>query len=98
MKRILTLLSVLTIGLCFGGCSSIYDRLDKAIPDGEARKLRATVTGKFSSTTIEADGFKKTETEVTAERMYERHNNAWVPLVELEIEGYKRVRKSPQQK
>jgi hypothetical protein len=98
MKRLSIILSVLMVGLCVGGCSSIYDRLDKAIPDGEARKLRATVTGKFSSTTIEADGFRKTETEVTAERMYERHNNAWVPLVELEIEGYKRVRKTPQQK
>lgn len=98
MQRIIILLCLVLVALFWGGCASVYDRLDKAIPDGEARKLRATVTGKFSSTTIEADGFKKSETEVTAERMYERHNNAWVPLVELEIEGYKRVRKAPQQK
>ena len=98
MKRIISLLCVVVFVALMGGCASVYDRLDKAIPEGEARKLRATVTGKFSSTSIEADGFRKTETEVTAERMYERHNNAWVPLVEIEIEGYKRVRKTPQQK
>ena len=85
-------LLLLVLAVTATGCTSVYDRLDKSIPEGEARKLRATVTGKFSSTTIEADGFRKTPTEVTAERMFERHNNAWVPLIEIEIEGYKRVR------
>jgi len=78
--------------ISLSACSTVYDRLDASIPNGEARKLRATITGKFSSTTIEADGFKKTASEVTAERMYERHNNAWVPLIEIEIEGYRRSR------
>lgn len=94
MRTLFNALLLFAISLGGVGCSSVYDRLDRAIPDGEARKLRATVTGKFSNTIIEADGFKKTEAEVTAERMKERHSNAWLPNLEIEIEGYRRVRKS----
>lgn len=91
--RLISLAALVWVLLACAGCVSAYDRLDRAIPDGEARHLKAVVTGKFSSTTIEAENFVKTPEEVTASRLHQRHSNAWVPLIEITVDGYKRKRK-----
>ncbi len=82
-------LTLLLLALLLGGCASF----DQHLPDGKASKVRYTRTGKFSSTTIEADAFEKTETHVRAQRLSVRHSNAWIPNVEITALDYERVRK-----
>lgn len=74
------------------GCTSLSSQLERALPEGSAKHVSATITGKFSATTIEADNFSKTPERVTAEKLHFRHSNAWVPLIEGEISGYERNR------
>lgn len=78
--------------LLSSGCTSLTKQIDAALPEGRATKVTATITGKFSSTQVDASNFEKTREKVSADRMHFRHSNAWVPLIEGEVEGYERVR------
>lgn len=76
----------------FSGCQHAA-RVADAIPEGKADSLRYTRTGKFSSTTVEATAWEKTDATVKAEQLHVRHSNAWMPNVEIELKGYERTRK-----
>lgn len=89
MKLLLLLVSILA--LC--GCASVEQQIDKSIPDGKAKKVTATVTGKFSSTQFTAEDFVKTPEKVTASKLHLRHSDVYVPLIEVEYEDYERERK-----
>jgi len=96
--KVTTLMPLVAVAVCLlslglGGCMSLETRIDRALPEGKAKHVSATITGKFSSTQVEAVNFSKTKKKVSAERMHFRHSNAWVPLIEGEIEGYERVRR-----
>lgn len=80
------------IALSVTGCTSITRSIDKALPEGRADKVTGTITGKFSSTHVEAEKFVKDSLHVTAEKLHVRHSDYWVPNIELEITGYERVR------
>ncbi len=79
----------LLVAALSAGCVSSL--VDQHLPEGKADKVRYTRTGKFSSTTIEADRFEKTAAHVSAERLTFKHSNAWLPNVELTAEGYSRA-------
>jgi hypothetical protein len=85
LAMLLSLLSLLT------GCAT--RTADDFLPEGKAEKARYVRTGKFSSTTLEADKWEKTPERVTAERLRLNHSNAWMPNVEVVVEGYERVRR-----
>lgn len=86
MKK-LTLIAMLLSSLLLSACASF----DAGLPNGKADKVRYVRTGKFSSTTIEAEKFEKTDQRVTAGRWSVKHSNAWIPNVEITAEGYERV-------
>lgn len=87
MKHLLLAMSLLLSVFSFSGCASF----DTQLPDGKAAKVRYVRTGKFSSTTIEADNFEKTATHVKAERWHVQHSNAWIPNIEITALGYERT-------
>lgn len=88
MKTKLSLLCALAGLLLFSGCASF---IDQKLPEGSAAKIRYVRTGKFSSTTIEADNFQKTAAYVKADRITLQHSNAWLPNLTLTAEGYERI-------
>lgn len=83
---------IATLALGLGGCQSLTRQIDAAIPEGAAKKVSGTITGKFSATSIEAEDVVKDDLSVKAGVLHVRHSNAWVPLIELHIEGYERAR------
>lgn len=90
MKTAIRLAMIAAIASLLSGCAT--NTADSFFPEGHAAKARYTRTGKFSSTTVEADNFTKTAQKVTADKLRLNHSNAWMPNLELVIEGYERVR------
>lgn len=88
MKSKLQLLILMLLASLFAGCVS---KLDGFVPPITAQKLNYTRTGKFSSTTVEVTGLRREGDKVRAERLVIQHNNAWVPNVKIEAEGYERT-------
>lgn len=80
-------LALAMFSLLFSACASF----DTHLPEGKAGKVRYVRTGKFSSTTIEAEGYERTATHVTAAHWSVKHSNAWVPNVEIEATDYQRA-------
>lgn len=85
MNRLLVIAMLLATLL--SGCASF----DAQLPEGKAAKMRYVRTGKFSSTTIEAENFERTAEAVKAARWTVKHSNAWMPNVEITAEGYERA-------
>lgn len=81
--------AILLSALClfFSGCATALDSL---LPEGQAATVHYTRTGKFSSTTILAENFVKTTTQVKADRISVKHSNAWIPNIEVTATGYTR--------
>lgn len=73
--------------VALSGCASF----DAQLPNGKADKVRYVRTGKFSSTTIVAEGFEKTPDRVKATHWTVKHSNAWIPNIEIEADNYERV-------
>lgn len=87
---------VLVMFLSFlAGCAT--GPIDKLLPEGSAKHARATYTGKFSSTTVEAENLKKTPEQVTAAKITLKHSNMWVPNVEFTADDYVRNRSAKEQ-
>jgi ABC-type glycerol-3-phosphate transport system substrate-binding protein len=80
----------LAAALALSGCASID--AESFFPEGKADSARYTRTGKFSSTTVEVEKFVKSPEKTTADRLTLKHSNAWIPNLELVIEGYERKR------
>lgn len=89
----LSRLSCAILATLLTGCGSLPSDLRKAIPDGQWKSVRGTVTGKFSATKFEATGVVKTGKVLTAEEIHARHSNVWVPLIEFDAEGYVALKK-----
>lgn len=92
MKTNLQLLLVMLLASLFAGCAA--NRIDGFVPPITAQKLNYTRTGKFSSTTVEIEGLRREGDKVRAEKLVIQHNNAWVPNVKIEAEGYERTVKA----
>jgi hypothetical protein len=88
MKSKLQLLILMLIASLFSGCMS---RLDGFVPPITASKLNYTRTGKFSSTTVNAEGLTREGNKVKVEKLTIRHSNAWIPNIEITAEGYERT-------
>jgi len=71
-KLIILSLALLTCS----GCTSLA-KLDSQIPDGKYDSVRTGVTGKFTSTAIEAKGVKKDGKWVEGE-LHFKHTDPWV--------------------
>jgi len=84
MKRLLAIFAALALS----GCASI----DKYIPAVTAQSIDYTRTGKFSSTTVRAEGLITDAQKVKADKVSIRHNNAWVPNVTIDLVGYERTK------
>lgn len=80
-------LALAMLSLLFSACASF----DTHLPQGKAGKVRYVRTGKFSSTTIEAEGYERTATHVRATHWSVKHSNAWIPNVEIEATDYERA-------
>ena len=85
--------SKLAIALCavalgLTGCASI----DKYIPAITAESIDYTRTGKFSSTTVRAEGLVTDATKVKADKVTIQHSNAWIPNVAIQLVGYERTK------
>ncbi len=83
MKTIAALLA-----LCLTGCGSLPSILEKSVPDGSWKTMKATVNGKVSSTHVEGANVVKSGKSITAENLHVRHSNIWVALIEFEGTGY----------
>lgn len=75
------------------GCASINRQLD-TLPAGSADEVTYTRTGKFSSTQIHVEGWKKDGTQASADVLTVQHSNAWIPNLNFTAKGYKRIRES----
>lgn len=76
--------------LASSGCTiTRFETHLRSLPDGHFDSVRLVEDGKFSSTTIEATKLDKTGNLITAEKMHAHHSNAWVPNLELTIEGWR---------
>lgn len=93
MKTIASII-ILAAGLLLGGCAHVFDSIDQNLPEGSAAKVSYTRTGKFSSTTFDADAWEKTPERVSAKRIVMQHTNAWIPNIKVEVLDYERPRNS----
>lgn len=94
--KLIPIMILALLSTIFSGCST--QPVESFFPEGHIDKARYTRTGKVSSTTVEADNFVKTNTEVSAERLTLKHSNLWMPNIEISLEGYRRMRKPDEPK
>lgn len=93
-KSIASLVLAVLATFALTACQSATQLMDNAIPDGKAKSVVATVTGKWSSTQFTAENFEKTPDKVKADVLHFRHSDAYVPLIEIEYKGYERERET----
>jgi hypothetical protein len=73
------------LGLLSGGCAtSSLKKLDAQIPDGVWEQAAIEVTGKFTSTTLDATGVKRGGKWVRGE-VHFTHNNPWVTKATVDL-------------
>lgn len=67
------------------GCVMSPKKALGVIPDGTYSTINGTITGKMSSTQLEATNATIEGGDLKAGRLHLRHSNAYVPLIELEL-------------
>jgi len=73
--------------LPLSGCAlPDLSKLDAKIPDGNWQKARVEVTGKFTSTTLDAKGVKEGGKWKEGELTF-RHTNPWLTNASLELKA-----------
>lgn len=61
-------------------------KLDAKIPDGNWQKARVEVTGKFTSTTLDAKGVKE-DGKWKEGQLHFRHTNPWLTNASVDLEA-----------
>ena len=87
MKTAILLTVTMLLGLLFSGCTSAATKHLQVLPDASYKSVKATITGKFSSTQVEGTNVTVQGGELKAGTLHLRHSNVYVPLIELELEA-----------